>query len=94
MPTVLESTIHTAVQELSEGTVMSLVGLVTADAAHCNVLHIGLHLANDKPQVLWADEVDNGNSGWTVRSVWHECFDAAGASLAIIKHWHKGRVPW
>ena len=82
-----------AAQMVGDG-VYSLVGRVLLPSKDLNAYHAGLKMTSGVVEVLWADEVEDGDSAWTAGNVWYGRFDAKKDVLAMIKHWHKAGSPW
>ncbi|KAL8791962.1 MAG: hypothetical protein Q9195_005451 [Heterodermia aff. obscurata] len=82
-----------AAQKIDDG-VYSLVGRVLLPSKDLNGYHVGLKVTSNDVKVLWADEVQDGDSAWTAGNVWYGRFDADKDVLAMIKHWYKVASPW
>lgn len=80
-------------QRIDSGT-YSLVGRALQPSKTQTTYHVGLKKTDKDVEVLWADEVPDGNSVWEAGNVWYGRFDADKEDLAMIKHWFKGESPW
>lgn len=80
-------------QKIDSG-VYSLVGRVHLPSKNLNSYHVGLKITSNDLELLWADEIEDGDSAWTNGNVWYGRFDADKSTLAMIKHWYKDASPW
>lgn len=83
-----------AAQKIDDIGVYSLVGRVLLPSGDVNAYHVGLKVTSHDVVVLWADEAQDGNSGWAAGNVWYGQFDADSNTIAMIKHWHMAASPW
>lgn len=83
-----------AAQKIDDIGVYSLVGRVLLPSGDLNAYHVGLKVTSHDVAVLWADEAQDGNSGWATGNVWYGQFDADSNTVAMIKHWHMAASPW
>jgi hypothetical protein len=86
-------TVWNAAQNIDDG-VYSLVGRVISSPTNLNAYHVGLKVTPSNVAVLWADEVSDGDTGWTAGNVYYGRFDAESDTLAMVKHCYKASSPW
>ncbi|KAF5554476.1 phosphatidylcholine-hydrolyzing phospholipase c [Fusarium napiforme] len=82
-----------ASRKIGEG-VYSIVGRVLLPSEVINAYHIGIKVTADEVDLVWENEVEDGNSVLKLGNVWYGRFDADRDTLSMIKHWHFAGSPW
>ncbi|KAI0490237.1 hypothetical protein F4859DRAFT_520057 [Xylaria cf. heliscus] len=80
--------------EKIENGIYSLVGRVQKSPKDVHAYHVGLKVTSDDVEIIWEDEVQDGDSAWTAGRVWYGQFDMNTNNPAMIKHWYKAGSPW